>query len=247
MQQNLPRHVAIIPDGNRRWAKAKGLPVVNGYLEGRLRFREISQVVFDVGIPYFTFWSMSKDNFHKRSTTLVNFLLSLFKEELHSRTMDRILRNQIRFRVLGNWRDLMPNDTVLAKLIDEFEDKTKGFDRHHLTIMLGYSGTTELATGVLNMIRNEWKPSCSAWTNMVNETAEKIKESLWSRELPPVDLLIRTGEEVPGWMHNSSGFMMLHTTDSEIYSSPTLWPGFSEEEFRKIVTEYGQRERKLGK
>lgn len=248
MQENLPRHIAVIPDGNRRWAKAKGLPMVNGYLEGRQCFRKISQVAFDMGVPYFTFWAMSEDNFQKRSTVMINFLISLLKEELHSRTMDKILRNQIRFRVLGNWRELIFDDAyVLTKLIDKFEDETKSFDKHHLTIMLGYSGITELATAVLKIIRNGWIPSSSHWNNKVTETAEKIGESLWTKELPPVDLEIRTGEKDEHWLHNSSGFMMWHTSNTEIRISQTLWPDFTEQEFNKIIEEYGQRERKFGK
>ncbi|MBI2063262.1 MAG: di-trans,poly-cis-decaprenylcistransferase [Candidatus Yanofskybacteria bacterium] len=245
MKSGIPNHIAIIPDGNRRWAKSKGRPSVMGHLEGKKRFHEISKIAFNLGIPYFTFWAMSEDNYRKRCATEIDYLVSLLKKGLNGRLTKDLFEKQIRFKVFGKWKELTAT-RVLADLIKNLEMRTANFDKHHLTLLLGYDGKQELveAFQIQAKMRN-WQPQ-NAWQPGELDF-QKIKATLWTRELPPVDLVIRTGETKEHWFHNSSGFMMLHTTDSEIYISPTLWPDFSEEEFKKIIEEYGQRERKLGK
>lgn len=238
MQQNLPKHVTATPDGGRRWAKLRDLPTLMGHMEGRERFHEISKIAFDLGIPYFTFWAMSEDNLNKRETSEIDGLISLMQESLKSRMADDLLKNQIRFRVLGRWRS-MSRYNCLAPLIDDLENKTRLFEKHNLTIMLGYDGTIELEEDIQKNLATwiQWEPRLSF---------EMIRRASWAGILPPVDLVIRTGETMENWFHNSSGFMMLHTANSEIRLSQTLWPDFSVEEFKKIVAEYGQREHKLG-
>lgn len=245
MEQKLPRHIAVTPDGSRRWAKSYGLTKIMGHSEGRKRFHEISKAAFELGVSYFTFWAMSEDNLNKRETAEIDYLISLMHESLQSRIADDLLKNQIRFRVLGRWRSINRYN-CLTPLIDDLENRTRFFDKNNLTIWLGYDGTIESTSAVLEIIMKNWKPTSSNPQTMIAETAEKIMGSLWSRELPPVDLVIRTGETRENWFHNSSGFMMWHTANSEIRLSQTLWPDFSVEEFKQIVAEYGQRERKFG-
>ena len=244
MQQKLPQHVAVIPDGNRRWARLRGLPDEDGHREGRSVFHKISKTAFNLGIPYFTFWAMSEDNHAKRNAIEISSLVSLLKGALESNWTQDLFENQIRFRVRGKWRELTTTKN-LARLIDNLEKKTRAFQKHNLTIMLGYDGTTELVETVqknlyLWFIKLTREPSQPL-------DFETIRRAAWGGELPRVDLVIRTGEKDDDWSHNSSGFMMLHTANSEIHSSKTLWPDFSEQEFKKILGEYGQRERKFGK
>ena len=244
MQQNLPQHIAVIPDGNRRWARLRGLPDKDGHREGRATFHKISKVAFQLGIPYFTFWAMSEDNHAKRSTTEIGSLVSLLKEVLEGDWTKDLFENQIQFRVRGKWRELAATKH-LARLIDNLERRIRSFKKHNLTVMLGYDGKHELEETVQGRIY-DWMSE--RWWQTKGIDFEKIRKALrWTGELPPVDLEIRTGETMERWFHNSAGFMMLHTADSEIHISPTLWPDFSEQEFKKIVEEYCQRERKLGK
>lgn len=245
MISGIPNHVAIIPDGNRRWAKSHGLSDQKGHEEGRKRFYEISRVAFGLGISYFTFWAMSEDNYFKRRVDEIDFLISLLKSGLKSHMTKDLLQDKIQFRVLGNWRKLTATKS-LAALIDNLEEQTRSFDKHRLTVLLGYDGKHEL-TEALKKIQAaliNWQPQ-----NLLQPSEldfENLKKTLWTGELPPVDLVIRTGETKENWFHNSSGFMMMHATDSEVHISQTLWPDFTEKEFKKIVEEYGQRERKLG-
>ena len=244
MQQNLPQHIAVIPDGNRRWAKSRSLVPWAGHNKGRERFHEISEAVFALGIPYFTFWAASEDNLSKRSAAEINYLISIMRQSLLSRMADDLLKNQVRFRVLGRWRDCSCFQ-YLTPPIDALEHKTRLFDKYSLTILLGYDGKHELVETIqknlylwfLKLTREPSQPL----------DFETIRKASWGGELPSVDLVIRTGEKDAGWFHNSSGFMMLHTADSEFYFSKTLWPDFSEQELRKILKEYGKRERKLGR
>ncbi|MBI2064009.1 MAG: di-trans,poly-cis-decaprenylcistransferase [Candidatus Yanofskybacteria bacterium] len=244
MEQKLPRHIAVIPDGNRRWAKHFGLTSFTGHLKGRERFHEISKFAFDLGIPYFTFWAMSEDNLSKRASAEINGLISLMQESLCGPMADDLLKNQIRLRVLGGWKN-KSNFDCLAHIIDDLENKTRLFDKHNLTILLGYNGTTELVEAVQKNLYF-WFLKLTGEPSQPLDF-ETIRQAAWTSELPPVDIVIRTGETQENWSHNSSGFMMLHATDSETRYSKTLWPNFSEQEFKKIVEEYGKRERKFGK
>ena len=244
MQQNLPKHIFVIPDGNRRWAKSRGLATGRGHLEGRERFHEISKVMFDLGIPFFTFWAMSENNLNKRGPAEIKNLISLLQESLRNRMADDLLKNQIRFRVLGRWRDYF-FFKHLTSLIDMLENRTLFFDKYNLTILLGYDGKTELVEAIQKIIMNTYQ--LAGPDRNLKPDFETIRQAAWAGELPPVDLEIRTGEKDDGWFHNSSGAMMLHTTDSEIRSSKTFWPDFSEQELKKIIEEYARRERKLGR
>src|SRR3989344_8580321 len=105
---NPPRHIAIIPDGNRRWAKQHGLSAREGHRKGVTQFREISQAVLDEGIPYFTFWAASEDNLTKRSRLEVKFLLSLLRAELERElASDKFEENKVRVRIIGRYRELI--------------------------------------------------------------------------------------------------------------------------------------------
>lgn len=244
MEKKLPKHVVVIPDGNRRWAESRGLPKILGHSEGKKRFHEISEAAFELGIPYFTFWAMSEDNLNKRETSEIDYLIALMQETLKSRMADHLLKNQIKFRVLGRWRAISRYD-CLAPLIDDLENRTRLFDKRHLTIWLGYDGRTELVETVQKNLYLWFLKLTREPSQLLD--FETIRQAAWGGELPPVDLEIRTGEMQENWLHNSSGFMMLHTANSEIRLSQTLWPDFSVEEFKQIVAEYGQRERKFGR
>ena len=233
---NLPIHVAVIPDGNRRWAKARGLMPSAGHYEGVKRFREISQAAFELGIPYFTFWAASKDNLIKRNPLEVRFLAGLLREELAGIVnLEKFVKNNVRFLALGRGKDIL-RDGKITELIEGLEAKTSSFTKHHLTLLFGYDGKSEMLDAV--------KKICKDSPRTID--LETIKKSLWTSELPQVDLVIRTGEEEKGWAHFSSGFMMWDTANAEFYFTDTLWPNFTEEKFREVVSAFSSRQRRFG-
>jgi undecaprenyl diphosphate synthase len=226
-------HLAIIPDGNRRWARKKNLLAWQGHREGGKRIEDIIKSMETYSeIKCLTFWIASRDNLTKRSEVEVGFLYKLFnrafKQLLGSKMIDD---HKVRVRILGDWKPLAPKD--LIETIEKLEKKTKGYSKYHLTFLLGYSGVEEM-TRAINLLREEKKKK--------KITNQEVNNYLRTGDLPPVDLLIRTGGEP----HNSSGFMMWHTADSQYYFTDTLFPAFKKRELGVAIKEYHDRERRLG-
>jgi undecaprenyl diphosphate synthase len=241
-QAQLPMHVAVIPDGNRRWAKRHGKPGFEGHFEGAKRFREVSQAAFKMGIRCFTFWGASIDNLKKRSPEEVGFLVGLLKKELEGRFLQECLKNKIRFQMPGMWREIL-KDEALAKTVADVEGRTCYFNGRRLTLLFGYSGEQEMIDAVGSLcksVKEGFSPS--------RISATWIKNFLWTHSLPSIDLVIRTGacEEGPSWSHNSSGFMMWHAANAKTYSPPTLWPDFTVETFRQTVADFLAAPRRFG-
>jgi len=234
ISDKLPNHVAIIPDANRRWAKEKGLAPWVGHEEGAKNFKKILEEARILGIKYISFWGSSLDNFKKRPLTEKAALLKIyskyFREIMESQ---EIIKNKIRVRVIGKWREQFPSH--LVKIIDKCLSITKNFDCHHLTLLLAYSGDDEILASVKKIIRDKTKEE------EINE--DFFKKHLMTSELPPVDLLIRTGGEP----HLSAGFMMWDMANAQLYFSNTKWPDFSKKEFREAIEDYSQRGRRFGK
>ncbi len=240
-QAQLPLHVAIIPDGNRRWAKERGRPGFEGHIEGAKRFREISQATFEIGIRYFTFWAASEDNLRKRGIDEVGQLVSLFRRELErGQTLSNCLKNKIRFRTLGSWYGIVKDERLLSVIL-ALQERTRKFDQHFLTILFGYSGVHEMVEAV--------KTVCKLPPGRIERFDEEVlRKLLWTHDLPPVDLIIRTGacEEGPNWSHSSSGFMMLRSANAKIYSPSTPWPDFTVDMFRQTIADFSKTSRRLG-
>ncbi len=239
---NLPKHIAVIPDGNRRWAKKRNLPAFMGHRYGTKAVEEVLKETLKLKIPYLTFWLLSRDNIQKRAKTEVNFLFNLFYEyfkKLLSR--EEVYKNQIRINVIGQWEDLFPEK--LKKMTKEIIKKTENFSRHQLTLLMGYNGIDEMLQAV-EKIADSGKAELSSGRHdpKLKITPELIKRNLWTKTLPPVDLVIRTGGE-PHW---SNGFMMWDTADAQFYFTEILWPDFNEKEFEKAIKEFSGRERRGG-
>lgn len=247
--QELPRHIAIIPDGNRRWAETWNESCREGHIRGVKRLREISAAAFEMGITYFTFWATSEDNLTKRSPAEIEFLTSLFCEELESgHALKECFKREVRVTVAGRWKEILKNERLnkrLSRAVASIERATMLFKKHRLTLLFGYSGKQEMLQTIRDlcdyMLDGAISPSpedISEW--LVNEY---IGEGL-----PPVDLIIRTGacEEGPNWSHNSSGFMMWLAADAKVFSPPTLWPDFTVEMFRQTIVDYSKISRRLG-
>lgn len=225
------KHIAIIPDGNRRWAKAHRLNPWEGHTEGAKRFWEVAESAHEMGVEFLTIWAGSYDNLNKRSKIEVNFLFKLLREQItNPAVLDRFTKNQTNVRILGEWRKFVDKKT--AHLVDGLENKTSSFKKTKLTLLFGYDGQREMLSAI-SSLQEDSKPI----------TGSNLKKHLWTGYLPEVDLVIRTGGE-PHW---SAGFMMWHTANSQFYFTEQLWPDFMKIEFKKAIAEYTRRERRLGK
>jgi undecaprenyl diphosphate synthase len=235
--ENIPNHIAIIPDGNRRWAKKHRIIAWRGVATGAERFEETAAFLFNHGVSYVTFWAGSEDNLTKRSKQEVNFLISLLRDWLVKISASNTFKkNKIRFRVIGRWDSiLVKNKTTpeLKKLIRKLEDETKNFSKNNLTFLFGYDGQREMTEAIQKISKNPTRKI----------TSETVHAALWTNALPPVDLVIRTGGE-PHW---SAGFMMWHTADSQFYFTKTLWPDFKKQEVKEVLDDFSKRERRFGK
>jgi len=229
-----PYHIAIIPDGNRRWAKRHGFLAWIGHEKGMKNLEKLLQKAIDLNIKYLTFWGASVDNLTKRSQKEVKFLYQIFENQLKKALTDeRIEKNRVRVNIIGRWKEFFPKSA--QKIIRQLIQKTKNYNKYILTFLLAYNGTDEMIDCIKKISQKGIK----------NITEKTIKEHLWTKDLPPVDLVIRTGcEDDP---HNSAGFMMWDTTYSQLYFTKTLFPAFAPKEFEKAIKDYQKRERRMGR
>jgi undecaprenyl diphosphate synthase len=225
-------HIAIIPDGNRRWAKERGLLPWEGHREGLKRVEEIVRFIKDTEITHLSVWGGSYNNLTKRTKKEIAVLDLLYRE-----TAKKLLNNkevfsyQVRVRCLGEWKELLKQKTVEA--IEKLEEKTKHFANKHLTLLIGYNGDREMLEAIRSIALKKIKT--------IDD--EMVKKHLWSHDLPPIDLVIRTGGEP----HLSTGFMMWDTRNAHLYFSDKMWPSFAVSDFKKAVAEYRKREKRRGK
>lgn len=230
---SIPQHVAIIIDGNRRWARAQGLPYWKGHIKGAERIEEVSRAAIDTNIEYLTIWGGSYNNLTKRSPEEIKFLdQNMYRVWAKKGLKDKAIRdNEVRVRFMGEWPDLLTKETQNA--IRDLEKATENYSRYFLTYLIGYSGDREMASAI----------NSASEKGIKNVSEEDIKELLWTKELPEVDLVIRTGDDP----HNSSGFMMWHTRNSLLSFEEKMWPDFTKEDFLRIISRFSQRERRFGK
>ena len=229
MQEYAVKHIAIIPDGNRRWARARGKPGWFGHKVGAKTFEDILKKALELNVYCVSFWGMSTDNFSKREAHEVKYLLSIFKGAIQKAIVNKeLIKNDVRISILGEWRELFPKKIVT--LFEKTILETKNRKRHILNLLLAYDGKSEMARALKN--------ACLA-----KKEVSSPKEFLFTRELPPVDLVIRTGGEP----HLSAGFMMWDISDAHLYFSDKLWPDFTATDFELAVAEFKKRERRFGR
>lgn len=230
----MPNHIAIVPDGNRRWAKARGLDPWEGHKEGADNTEKIIERARKLGVFCLSIWGSSEDNLTKRpfaeKKALLEIYLKNFKRLLEG---EEIHRDRVRISVIGKWREQFP--APLASLLERCIEETKRYEKHRLNFFLAYNGTTEML---------EATRSIAAMGKAGAEvTAQTIKDHLWTRELPPVDLLVRTGGEP----HLSAGFMMWDIADAQLFFSEKPYPDFGPDDFEGALADYTRRERRRGK
>ena len=227
-----PDHVAIIMDGNGRWAQARGKPRLYGHHAGAKRVREIVETCPELGIKYLTIFAFSTENW-KRTQAEVSGLMRLFKRYL-VRELNDLVKSGTRVRFIGDRIKLEPS---LVELMDEMELLTAHNDRVHLTVALNYGGRDEVARATKRLAREV------AAGRLDPETveAETLARYLDTYVLPDPDLVIRTSGEA-----RISNFLLWQSAYAEYDFIDTLWPDFDSAEFKKVIAGYGARDRRFG-
>ena len=230
---NLPKHLAIIMDGNGRWAKQKGLLRAFGHENGTKSVRVTVETSAKLGISNLTLFAFSTENWRRPKLEvdlLMELLINSLKNELNT-----LQENNIKLNSIGNL-DLLPKSA--QKKLEEVIETTKNNSRMVLTLALSYGSREELINAVKN-ISNKVKNNIISIDN-IDESI--INQHLYTRDLPEVDLLIRTSGE-----HRISNFLLWQIAYSELYFTDVLWPDFKENDLYEAIISYQKRERRFGK
>jgi undecaprenyl diphosphate synthase len=235
MVSNYPKHVVVIPDGNRRWTREKGLNPWVGHREGIKKSQDILKEAEKLDIRYLSFWTLSIDNIKNRPQKETKFLFSLLNKYLKETIKKKeIYQKKVKINIIGFWERFLPKE--VCRNIRKVIEATKNHDRFFLNLFLAYNGTDEIKEAI-NHIKNQAEKNPD-----LKITSDLIKQNLLTKDLPPVDYLIRTGGEP----HLSAGFMMWDIANAQLYFTKTYFPDFGAAEFRKAIQEYQKRERRLG-
>lgn len=225
-ETHLPAHIAIIMDGNGRWAKKRLMPRSAGHRAGMKRMIGLSEHIFDRGVRYCTLFALSTENL-SRSKEELDGLFSLLREYFPENA--EILRKKnIKLRVIGD-RSLLPSDIV--DVIEAGERRTAGGTRGTLVLAIGYGGRQDILAAVNAAVRAGKEVTMEEFSSMLSEG-----------DLPEPDLLIRTGKEL-----RISNFLLWQSAYSELYFTDVLFPDFSDKELDKAIEAYSRRERRFGK
>lgn len=231
--ERLPRHVAIIMDGNGRWAKKKLLNRIKGHEKGADAVREVVKACREIGISYLTLYAFSTENW-QRPRMEVDALMALLKKFLHTQA-EELRGNNIRLHTIGE-TDRLPDD--VRQSLEHVLSQTRHNDGLHLILALSYGGRSEIIHAVRGIVSDVEAGRLSPAT--IDEAL--LSGKLFTRDIPDPDLLIRTSGEL-----RLSNFLLWQLAYAEFYFTPTLWPDFSKEEFFRILADYQGRERRYGK
>lgn len=236
--QKIPNHVAIVPDGNRRWAKNEGLEPWDGHREGAKRIEEIVREALRMKIKNITFWGSSEDNFEKRPLQEKRALLEVYEEYFEKLiNSDDVFDNKARINVVGKWEEQFPKK--LVNILNKGIEKTKSHSNYFLNFLLAYNGSSDILAAAQAVARK-----FAHGDDKEKIDSERFREGLMTKDLPHVDLLIRTGvQEDP---HNSAGFLMWQTQNSQYYFSEKMFPAFGVKQFQLALADYSNRVRRLG-
>lgn len=223
----VPQHVAIIMDGNGRWAKAKGLPRTAGHVEGVTTVKRITEEAARMGVKYLTLYTFSTENWNRPQTeveALMDLVITGLEEELFT-------KNNICLRVIGEW-DRLPEN--VRRSLGDCMEHTAGNTRMTLTIALSYSSRWELTRAVQDIVKEGIRPE--------QITEETVSRHLTTSFMPDPDLLIRTGGEL-----RISNYLLWQCAYTEFYFTDEYWPDFTADSLHRAVEEYQKRQRRYGK
>lgn len=228
----VPAHVAIIMDGNGRWAKNRNLPRTSGHSEGLKRAKEIAKAASDLGVKYLTLYVFSTENW-KRTQQEVGFLMGLIHSHLRQE-LEFYRENKIRVRLLGDRTGLSKE---IQDDIESSERDTASFTGLTICLAINYGGRDEIVRGVRKILASRSENQ----NNPKDIDEESISGSFDIPELPDVDLLIRTGGEL-----RLSNFLLWKAAYAELMFTDTLWPDYGTEEFNKDIADFKKRNRRFG-
>jgi undecaprenyl diphosphate synthase len=226
--ERIPDHVAIIMDGNGRWAKERGLSRLEGHEAGTENIRRILSRAAEIGIRYLTLWAFSTENW-RRPKEEVEGLMRILGSAIESETAE-LHKQGAQLRHIGDLEALQPD---LRQSVLDAIDLTKDNDRIVLTLAFNYGGRQELVHAISNMIRDGVDPET------VDESM--VERYLYMPDLPDADLIVRTSGE---W--RLSNFLLWQSAFSELYFTPRFWPDFGPDDLDAAVFDYSQRERRFG-
>ena len=221
----LPRHIAVIMDGNGRWAKKRGLPRTAGHKVGAEVFRDIATYCKELGVEYLTVYAFSTENW-KRPADEVSTIMGLLEQYLHE-AIDTMEKDHIRLRFFGDMSVLSPELQALAHRTDDISAHYDGFQAN---ICLNYGGRAELLRAAQRCAERglDW-------------TEENLSANMYSAGIPDPELVIRPGGEM-----RLSNFLLWQCAYSELYFCDTLWPDFTRQELDKAIIDYQRRDRRFG-
>ncbi|CAI8327458.1 MAG: Ditrans,polycis-undecaprenyl-diphosphate synthase ((2E,6E)-farnesyl-diphosphate specific) [Opitutia bacterium UBA7350] len=231
--KNQPRHIAIIMDGNGRWAKKHGLPRIEGHRRGAQAVRQCLEAARDHGLRYLTLYAFSVENWDRPEEevhALMDLLDQFLKEQIH-----HMLKHKIRLRVIGRYHELPSN---IQKRLREAEERSAEFTKFTVGLALNYGSRTE----VVDAARAIAKATQAGTVDPDRLDYAQFRDFLYTGDMPDPDLVIRTSGE-----SRLSNFLLMQSAYSEIYFSEVLWPDFDRSSFEAALEDYAQRERRYGK
>jgi len=230
----LPRHIAIVMDGNGRWATKRALPRTAGHAAGAETFRRVATYCKNIGIEYLTVYAFSTENW-KRSKEEIAKIMELLEKYLHE-SIAKMERDKVKMKFIGDTTVLSPK---LQELIAETEELSKKFDGVQVNICLNYGSRDEIIRAVQKYAATI--QSTPGTTNTPELTEETFEKFLYTVDIPDPDLVIRPSGEM-----RLSNFLLWQTAYSEFYFTDTLWPDFNEHELDKAIATYQSRDRRYG-
>ncbi|MGB9743604.1 MAG: polyprenyl diphosphate synthase [Minisyncoccales bacterium] len=228
-KKNIPYHLGIIMDGNRRWARERGLPTLVGHRRGYEKVIKVGDWCLKRGVKILTLFAFSTENWH-RSKEEVSYLMKLLKRSLNKKNIRRFNQKGIKVQVIGQKERL---DKSFQRIIAQAEEKTKNNKKGILNLAISYGGRAEIVEAIKKIIKENIP------LKKINE--ETISQHLWTAGLPDPDLIIRTSGEL-----RISGFLIWQSAYSELYFIKKYWPDFTEEDLEAAFTDYSQRQRRFG-
>ncbi len=231
--KKLPQHIAIIMDGNGRWARQRGLPRIEGHRRGSEVVEEIVTACRELGVRYLTLYAFSMENW-QRPKDEITALMALLREFLLIKR-EKLIKNEIRLVSIGDVERLAPS---VLPILKETEEATRHLDKMFLNLALSYSARDEIVRAVNELLKE--KDRGQFRDDFIS--VERFSQYLDTVGMPDPDLLIRTSGE-----HRISNFLLWQAAYSELYFTETLWPEFGKEELYKAIGEYQSRERRFGR
>ena len=230
---NTPQHIAIIMDGNGRWAKQHKLPRIEGHRRGAEAVKRTLKAAQENGVKNLTLYAFSVENW-KRPKNEVQALMDLLEGFL-SEQMPELIKRKIRLRVVGRYQELPER---IQTLLRQAEEITQDYDEYTLGLALNYGSRTE----VVDAVKAVAQAATAGQVDLDDLDYDSFRHYLYTRDMPDPDLVIRTSGEC-----RLSNFLLLQSAYAEIYLSKVLWPDFDEAEFKAAIAEYKSRERRYGK